>query len=108
LIQELNWSQMMAKVLDKVESFFSTSSPKFTEEAEIGTPNDYQRHEKWIYQAITGLPWHLRLRSILALFFPSATYMQWRYQPNPTWTWPMYYPVRWNSMRAVLSSRRRP
>ncbi len=46
-----------------------------------------------------------RLRTAVALTFPSPTYMRWRYSPRPPWLWPLYYPYRWSKMlRAGLGT----
>lgn len=43
----------------------------------------------------TSLTWPARLRLAWSIAFPSPTYMRWRYEPRPTWLWPLYYPYRW-------------
>jgi hypothetical protein len=42
-----------------------------------------------------GLNWKSRIRLIITLIFPSRETIQWRYQPEPAWAWPLYYPYRW-------------
>jgi hypothetical protein len=55
--------------------------------------------------ALRGMP---RLRYMLGMIFPRPTYIRWRYQPQPSWLWPFYYPYRWLRMctEGILAMRR--
>jgi hypothetical protein len=53
--------------------------------------------------AIKLLPKSTRARLLSAILFPSPDYMRWRYQPQPGWLWPAYYPRRLvDSMRVLF------
>jgi hypothetical protein len=49
----------------------------------------------WMLQAMTSLDWRIRWRLAAKLLLPSPTYMRWRYNPQPDWLWPVFYPRRW-------------
>jgi hypothetical protein len=36
-----------------------------------------------------------RVRYALRMIFPSPIFIQWRYEPDPYWLWPLFYPYRW-------------
>jgi hypothetical protein len=41
-----------------------------------------------------------RAALLRAFFFPSPAYVRFRYRPQPAWTWPLCYPVRWARLLA--------
>jgi hypothetical protein len=44
---------------------------------------------------LQALPFVGRAALARAILFPSPSYLRFRYRPRPSWTWPLYYPVRW-------------
>ena len=103
---ELNWAEALFQALDSVELFFGLELP--VSQARGWIPRD-GRAARYIEQktrprgsrteetlrdlgTFQGLA---RLRVLLALLFPGAKYMRKRYQPKPSWLWPLYYPYRW-------------
>jgi hypothetical protein len=36
-----------------------------------------------------------RVSLLKAILVPSPAYVRFRYRPRPSWTWPLFYPVRW-------------
>jgi hypothetical protein len=46
-----------------------------------------------------------QIKYAIAMLIPSPQYIRWRYEPNPTWLWPLYYPYRWMRMvkEAILT-----
>jgi hypothetical protein len=56
-----------------------------------------------IIRSINFLPVSTRARFLGTLLFPSPAYMRWRYQPQPDWLWPAYYPHRlFDSLRVLF------
>jgi len=55
-------------------------------------------HAQATWNALSNLRWGARLRMGLAVLFPSPAHLRWRYQPNPPWLLPLYYPVKWAGM----------
>lgn len=55
-------------------------------------------HAQATWEALSRLRWRARLRLALALLFPSPAHLRWRYQPNPPWLLPLYYPLKWAEM----------
>jgi hypothetical protein len=47
------------------------------------------------WDTLTALQWKKRLRVMFAAAVPQPTQLRLRYQPRPTWLWPLYYPYRW-------------
>ena len=56
----------------------------------IGITRILEEHQK-----LVSLNWNGRFRLILALVFPSPTYMRWRYQFKSAWLLPYYFLYRW-------------
>ena len=59
-------------------------------------------------QRLLSLNLYGRIRLILALLFPSPSYMRWRYQLKSSWLLPIYYLFRWwgilkDAIRTVFS-----
>jgi hypothetical protein len=47
------------------------------------------------WEKLHSLDWTGRLGLLRGLLFPSPAFVRWRYRPNPSWTWPFFYPYRW-------------
>lgn len=58
----------------------------------------HPHHAQATWEALSRLRWRARLRLALAVLFPSPAHLRWRYQPNPPWLLPLYYPVKWAGM----------
>jgi hypothetical protein len=59
-------------------------------------------------QKLLSLNLYGRIRLVLALLFPSPSYMRWRYQLKCSWLIPIYYLIRWwgilvDAVRTVFS-----
>lgn len=44
---------------------------------------------------LAGMSWPSRLRYVRNQLLPHPKYIHWRYDPEPAWIWPLYYPYRW-------------
>lgn len=44
------------------------------------------------------LGWSARMHYAWSIPFPRPAYVRWRYEPEPAWLWPLYYPYRWLDM----------
>lgn len=65
--------------------------------------------EEW--KKLRSLSWKGRILLFLALTFPSPAYIHWRYNPHPSWIWPIFYGYRWiviacDGIRTVYHSLR--
>lgn len=47
------------------------------------------------WDTLAAKSWRARLRHAWTLACPSPEYVRWRYEPQPAWLWPFYYPYRW-------------
>ena len=108
--REANWALALHTVLDEVQRLFLTPVPAWVMDAlaEKSDPEAGRLMERMAAPDLTrtsGAWNHLaflsgttRLRWLAAVIAPDPVYMQWRYQPKPTWLWPLYYFVRWFDM----------
>lgn len=48
-----------------------------------------------LFSRVASLGWPGRLRLIRSVVLPSPAYVRWRYEPQPSWLWPLCYPYRW-------------
>jgi hypothetical protein len=105
--QALGWETLARYVLEGAVDRFGTPIPaglpeSITSEADWGMflierqkrMGHVSRLARTI-QSLNHLPWSWRWRIIWALIFPSPRYLRWRYDPDPGWTWPLYYFFRW-------------
>jgi hypothetical protein len=103
----LGWGALARYVLQGAAQRFGTPLPPGLLEALAGEEKWQEfllAHRKMVgnfsrlertWASLRHFPWPLRLRMVLALFFPSPAYLRWRYRPNPVWVWPFYYLSRW-------------
>lgn len=61
-------------------------------------PDQSRAWAQW--QTWKSLTWKEKFAYSLGSVFPSPVYLQKRYQPDPPWTWPLYYFYRWGDMVA--------
>jgi len=47
------------------------------------------------WEKLNSLDWVGKLGLLRGLLLPSPAFVRWRYRPNPSWTWPLFYPYRW-------------
>ncbi len=52
-------------------------------------------HPEHAWAELRALPFVGRAALARAILFPSPSYVRFRYRPRPSWTWPLFYPVRW-------------
>jgi hypothetical protein len=104
---EFQWSPAVHSALQVVEELFGTYIPSFVFSSL--TVGHEQRISRLIHlkdelpdmkllddwYLLKDLNWLARFRLIFALIFPSSKYIQWRYAPEITWTWPIFYVIRW-------------
>jgi hypothetical protein len=47
------------------------------------------------WSELRALPFVGRVALARAILLPTPSYVRFRYRPRPSWTWPLFYPVRW-------------
>lgn len=104
---ELRWADAVRLALIAVQDRFNTPIPDgvIKRLESMGDPqakriiaiNARKLEQRTLdtWQSLEVYDSSTRLRLILALAFPSPTYIRWRYHPTPDWLWPFYYPYRW-------------
>jgi hypothetical protein len=112
---ELGWFASLQAALAGVNERFRTSLPD-----DMRPSNEVKRglsqprggdkpYDEAAWDEVMGLSWPARVHYLWDNFFPSTTYIQWRYQPRPKWLWPLCYLFRWSVFRAgalKLATRR--
>jgi hypothetical protein len=113
---ELRWNSALAAALSGAKKRFGTAIPDeflraVVENIERHLPghdvialgrNQPRSARIWNHQ-LRGMALISRLAFIWNHCFPTASYIQWRYHPNPSWLWPLYYGVRWITIAKVVA-----
>lgn len=103
---QFKWGSALAAALLQTSECFETPIPADIY-SRLSESDD--RHEKLValkqkppathtleeWQKFVSLNWHGRLRFVLALAFPSPSYMRWRYRQKTSWWLPAWYLYRW-------------
>ncbi|MBA3942945.1 MAG: nucleotidyltransferase family protein [Herpetosiphonaceae bacterium] len=113
-----HWSAALHAALDATQRCFRTPLPAGVLNA-LCTDTDAKTaafvRRKAVAMSSTRSMWlrlvplepSARINYAWRAFFPSPSYMRWRYQPHPAWLWPLSYPYRWvgalrDAVRALL------
>ena len=56
------------------------------------------------WNELSTLSFRGRVALLKAYLFPSPSYVRFRYRPEPAWTWPLCYPVRWARLLSSAAS----
>jgi len=109
LVDELNWGPYVSCVLKAAWTFLHTSIPgaflaKFGRDEQKSPVLNWQTRLPPTRAIRTLADWRRipslsnRMRFLYHVFFPTRTYMVYRYQPADQRTWPLLYPYRWGIM----------
>jgi len=100
LAVELGWQSVLAAALQGLAARFGISPLWHLDVTALSLSLDaqQQRIRRWMLSALQALPWVDRLRMLIGFLFPSPAYLRWRYQPRPSWLWPLGYARRWGEM----------
>jgi len=103
--KEFQWEEALYPALITLQKWFGTPLPDYLFNGQITglELDDFRKaHQKkgtslWRESLVelSELKWLTRLQLMILLVFPTPTYLRWRYNPHPTWLWPLYYPYRW-------------
>ncbi len=100
------WTEAVLRALQRASGYSRKSLPEGALPA-LGARRDpavadllerkatRRRKGETAWERFSSLNWRGRTALLRGLFFPSPTFVRWRYRPNPAWTWPLYYPYRW-------------
>ncbi len=100
------WADAVLRAFLRCSQFFGTEFPeeviqllergKDRAAAELveGRAHPRRKGEK-AWETFRTLDWRGKTSLLWALLFPSPAFVQWRYQPKPFWTWPLFYFYRW-------------
>jgi hypothetical protein len=100
------WGSALDAFLSQTIAYFDTPVPDHVCASLSESPD---RHQKLVVLKQTHLATHTlverqkllslnlygRIRLVLALLFPSPSYMRWRYKLKSSWLLPIYYLFRW-------------
>jgi hypothetical protein len=100
------WSEAMLRALTRCREEFGTPVPgKVLSRLEAERERSLiavverkarpRRKGEKAWDGLRSLDWTGRIGLLRGLLFPSPAFVQWRYRPNPAWTWPFFYPYRW-------------
>ena len=105
--EEFRWAAALHSALQGVQDRFATQLPGGVLDAlaEAQDPQaarsvarragPVQTRAVRTWDSLTSQSWSARLRLAWAIACPSPAFMRWRYNPRPTWLWPLWYPYRW-------------
>ncbi len=100
------WSEAVLRALKRCTELLGTQVPEkafllLEQGRDEGTAKLLERKahprrkgEK-AWEKLLSLDWTGKLGLLRGLLLPSPTFVRWRYRPNPSWTWPLFYPYRW-------------
>jgi len=111
--REFNWARALHAAINTTRKIFGTPLP--AEFLNISSnSSDYREAQLVARKSLPDQTRGVRVlnrmssmerssqwRFLLAKTFPTPAYIKWRYYPNPTWTWPIWYPYRW--LRALAT-----
>lgn len=101
-----HWADAVARAFERCSQLFGTRFPeevlhlleKERDEATVKLLESKalpSRKGVKVWNTFNTLDWHGRLSLLRAIFLPSPAFVRWRYQPRPSWTWPLFYVYRW-------------
>jgi hypothetical protein len=105
--RKLRWGYVVAHALKQAQVAFGTKLPPgLLENLNMESDEEIVRlvlfkqrfgGVRLIYDwySLLALRGGRRLKYALGMIFPQPEYIRWRYQPQPRWLWPAYYPYRW-------------
>lgn len=104
-----HWDAALAIALKKTQQYFGTALPAYVvhkiaatnttslQDIAMREPSDLSRASRFT-EDLLNRTWRGRYSFVWGHLFPSRTYLCWRYQPDPPWLWPLYYPYRWYTL----------
>jgi hypothetical protein len=104
---QLRWAPAVAAALEAAQVCFGTQVPGGIVDrlwaASDGASarlvarraNRLQTRATRLWSRASSLDWPSRLRLAIGVAVPDRAYMVYRYKPEPSWLWPLYYPYRW-------------
>ena len=103
----IRWAAALAAALAAARDLFDTPVPNGMVERLWAAADDasarlvarradpLQTRATRLWNRASSLDWRSRLRLAIGVAVPGQGYMKYRYQPDPAWLWPLYYPYRW-------------
>lgn len=79
------------RVLETLVKSQDSRSPHFGECKEERVQTEVAR----TWTELKALDWPTRLRLAWSIACPTPAYLRWRYDPKPSWLWPLCYVYRW-------------
>jgi hypothetical protein len=113
---EMDWDALFAAARDfRWDAALAATAAEVSGRLGLELPSPLAAHARSVSMAIpdrkggperawnelSTLPFRGRAALLRAFLLPSPAYVRFRYRPKPSWTWPLFYPVRW---ARVLSS----
>ncbi len=104
---EFRWEPALKSALSETRNYFGTNLPdgiikKLSRRSNMhvqkiveikNKPPQTRMIEEW--QTLVSINPRHRLKLVLALLFPTFSYMRWRYHIQSTWSLPFFYVYRW-------------
>jgi hypothetical protein len=107
---ELRWSSVVSMALERTVRCFDSQIPqgiltRLQEAQDAGIEQIIQQKTNPLttrtshnLHKLARMNWRERIGLALVIIFPTPSYIQERYQPDPLWMWPLCYPYRWLDM----------
>jgi hypothetical protein len=114
--KEFRWGPALLAAVCETRSYLGTPIPE-TELENLSKLQDQQAkrlvnrkanpfqnklHRNW--NKILGFKWLDRIKFLILKLFPNPSFIIGYYRPNPSWLWPLWYPIRWLKILSSIPS----
>jgi hypothetical protein len=96
--RSFGWELALAGLVDEVQTRLGVELPSSLAAHARPMPasvSDRKGGPEYAWNELRALPFRGRAALLRAWALPSPSYIRFRYCPQPAWTWPLFYPVRW-------------
>jgi hypothetical protein len=105
--RSFGWDLALAGIADEVQTRLGVELPSALASCARPMPRTVSERKggpEYAWNELRALPLRGRAALLRAWALPSPSYIRFRYRPQPAWTWPLFYPVRWARMVSSAAS----